>query len=132
MSLSDAAMWFSSIGILIVGLFALSILFTAAVTVGLVIFIRSGSQAAARPGPAAPSTTVPAQATILKMWDTGVTLNGNPQVGLLLQVQAAGHPPFQVETRSIVPRLALAQVQPGRDLAIQYDPNNPANITLSL
>ncbi|MCA9991793.1 MAG: hypothetical protein H6666_17175 [Ardenticatenaceae bacterium] len=131
MSLGDAAVWFSSIGILIVGLFALSILFTAAVAIGLVIFIRRGSQAA-RPGPAAAITNLPAQATILKMWDTGVTLNGNPQVGLLLQVQPAGHPPFQVETRSIVPRPALGQVQPGRELAIQYDPNNPANITLSL
>ena len=38
------------------------------------------------------ATGEPARAKILKMWDTGATLNGDPQVGLLLEVHRRRSP----------------------------------------
>jgi hypothetical protein len=38
-------------------------------------------------------TGAPAQATILSVWDTGVTINHNPQVGVRLEVRAADGSP---------------------------------------
>lgn len=74
---------------------------------------------------------VPAQATILKIWDTGVTLNDNPQVGMLLEVQPQGHEPFRVEMKSIISRIAIAQIQPGRVVPVRYDPQNPSKVALA-
>jgi hypothetical protein len=73
-----------------------------------------------------------AQAKILRIWDTGTSLNDNPQVGMLLEVQAAGRPPFQVETKAFVSRLRLPAIQPGQTVPVRFDPANPNNIALAL
>ena len=71
---------------------------------------------------------VTAQATVLKVWDTGVSINDNPQVGLRLQVSPAGANPFQTETKTIVSRLNVALVQPGITAEVKYDPLDPKRI----
>ena len=73
-----------------------------------------------------------AQATILNMWDTGVTLNDNPQVGLLLEVHPAGAQPFQVQTKSLVSRLKIPMVQIGNVVPVKYDPRDPSKVVLAL
>jgi hypothetical protein len=67
---------------------------------------------------------VTAQAKVLKVWDTGVSINDNPQVGLLLEVSPARGAPFQVETQTMVSRLNAGLVQPGIKADIKYDPKN--------
>jgi hypothetical protein len=74
----------------------------------------------------------PARATVLKLWDTGVSLNDNPQVGLLLEVHPQNRPAYQVQTKSFVSRLKVSQVQTGAVVAVKLDPADPSKIALDL
>jgi hypothetical protein len=71
---------------------------------------------------------VDAQAKILKVWDTGMTINDNPQIGLLLEVSPPGGSLFQVEAKTLVSRLQVANVQPGLTAEVRYDPEKPTRI----
>lgn len=73
-----------------------------------------------------------AQAKILKMWDTGATLNDNPQVGLLLEVHAVNRSPYQIETKCFVSRLRIPQVQPGAVVNVKIDRQDEAKVALEL
>jgi len=67
---------------------------------------------------------VTAQARVLKIWDTGVTVNDDPQVGLLLEVMPSMSNPFQIEAKTLVPRLQVALVKEGITAEVVYDPQN--------
>jgi hypothetical protein len=73
---------------------------------------------------------VTAQARVLKVWDTGVSINDNPQVGLLLEVRDIAGSTFQVEGKTIVSRLNAALVQPGITAEIKYDPEKPKRLEI--
>jgi hypothetical protein len=73
---------------------------------------------------------VTAQAKVLKVWDTGVSINDNPQVGLLLEVSPPGGNSFQVEAKTMVSRLNAALVQPGITAEVKYDPEKPQRIQI--
>lgn len=68
---------------------------------------------------------IEAQAKVLKVWDTRVTINENPQVGLLLEISPPGSSPLEVETKMVVSRLDAALVQPGITADVRYDPQKP-------
>lgn len=72
--------------------------------------------------PAEIKNGVTAPAKVLKVWDTGVSINDNPQVGLLLEVSPATGASFQVEAKTMVSRLNVALVQPGTTAEVKYDP----------
>jgi hypothetical protein len=74
----------------------------------------------------------PAQATVLQLWDTGVSLNDNPQVGLLLEVHPQNRSTYQVQTKSFISRLKVSQVQTGAVVAVKVDPTDPAKVALDL
>ena len=74
----------------------------------------------------------PAQATVLQLWDTGVSLHDNPQVGLLLEVHPQNRPAYQVQTKSFISRLKVSQVQTGAVVAVKVDPTDPAKVALDL
>lgn len=76
-------------------------------------------------------TGVPAPATILQIWDTGVTINDNPQVGFLLQVQPPQEAPFQAEARFTVSRLQIPMFQPGAMVQVHYDPADRRKVMVS-
>ena len=78
------------------------------------------------------TTGVPAQARVLQLADTGVRLNDNPQVKLVLEVQPLGQPAYQVEIASFVSMLKLAQIQPGNTVNVRYDPADPSKVALAL
>jgi len=69
-----------------------------------------------------------AKATILKVWDTGTTINDDPQIGLLLETATKEGVKFQAETKTIVSRLNVALIQPGVTANILYDPENTKRI----
>jgi hypothetical protein len=73
---------------------------------------------------------VTAQARVLKVWDTGVSINDNPQVGLLLEVRDIAGSVFQVEGKTIVSRLNAALVQPGITAEVKYDPEKPKRVQI--
>lgn len=78
--------------------------------------------------PAQIKNGVTAQAKVLKVWDTGVSINDNPQVGLLLAVSPPGGNPFQVEAKTVVSRLNVALVQPGTTAEVIFDPLKPKRL----
>ncbi|MFZ0548345.1 MAG: DUF3592 domain-containing protein [Candidatus Promineifilaceae bacterium] len=102
-----------------------------AFTILMIFVIRKWVKGAFGPNEKLLKEGVAANATILKIWDTGVTLNDNPQVGMLLEVQPIGSEPFRVEMKSIISRIALPQVQPGHVVPVRYDPANPSNVALA-
>lgn len=75
---------------------------------------------------------VSAKATVLKIWDTGITVNNNPVVGFLLEVVPEEGPPYQAETKAIISRLDIPQIQPGAVLPVKYDPENPKRVALDI
>jgi hypothetical protein len=68
----------------------------------------------------------PAEAKILKVWDTGTTINNNPVVRMLLEVHPPGGVLFQAEAERLIPRLQVPQVQPGALVQVRYDPDSHA------
>ncbi len=77
-------------------------------------------------------TGLPAQATIVRIWDTGMTVNDDPVVGFLLDVRPASGAPWQAETKQLVSRLAVPAVQPGAVVAARYDPADHTRVSLAL
>ena len=73
---------------------------------------------------------VTAPARVLKVWDTGVSINDNPQVGMLLEVTPSLASPFQVEGKTVVSRLNAALVQPGVTAEVRYDAQNPKRMEI--
>ncbi len=101
------------------------------VTVGIIFFVFRKVGAMAAPNRQLLATGESAQATIVYLWDTGTTVNDNPLVGLLLQVQPAGRPAYQVQTTHLISRLQIPQFQPGRMLAVKIDPQNPQKVAIA-
>jgi len=73
----------------------------------------------------------PAEAEILEVWDTGLTVNRiNIQVGLRLQVNPSLIPSYEVKTRTFVSRLQPTVYCPGMILEVRYDPDNPKRVAI--
>ena len=72
-----------------------------------------------------------ASATVLQVWDTGVTVDEhNIQVGLLLDVHYPDHSPHQVKTKALVPRIQPALYQPGMVVQVRYDSKKPDKVII--
>jgi hypothetical protein len=75
----------------------------------------------------------PARGTVLEVWDTGMTLNNDPVIGLRLTVARSGHPPYEaVIKKSPVSRVHIPQFQPGSSVPIRIDPRDPARVALDV
>ncbi len=75
---------------------------------------------------------VPARATVLELRDSGTTINDDPVVIFVLAVEPAAGEPFRAETRALVARLDVPQVQPGRVLPVRYDPADRTRVAIDL
>jgi hypothetical protein len=73
---------------------------------------------------------VPAEATIVQIWDTGVTVNNDPVVGFLLEVHPDSQAAFQAKTKALVSRLAVPRVQPGARLRVFFDPKDTTRVAV--
>jgi hypothetical protein len=67
-----------------------------------------------------------AQAIVINVHDTGVTINDNPRVKLTLQVQPEGQMPFEATKKVTVSRVAIPRV--GDQYLVRYDPSDPSNV----
>jgi hypothetical protein len=76
------------------------------------------------------ATGVPAEATIVQIWDTGVTVNNDPVVGFLLDVHPESQSAFQAKTKALVSRLAVPRVQPGAKLRVFFDPKDTTRVAI--
>ena len=74
----------------------------------------------------------PATARVLKIWSTGLIVNGNPVVGFRLKVYGDGIETFEVETKALINRLDIPRIQPGIELAVVYDPEDHSRVALDI
>lgn len=73
-----------------------------------------------------------AEALVLEIRDTGMTVNDDPVVAFRLQVRPISGTPYEVETRGLVGRLDVPQVQPGTVLPVAVDPQDPRKVALRI
>jgi hypothetical protein len=73
---------------------------------------------------------VPAQATIVALGDTGVTINQNPQIKLELDVRGRDGRNYRATTTAIVSRLVSARYVPGTLVNVVVDTNDPQQVAL--
>ena len=69
---------------------------------------------------------ISAEAVVIDVADTGVTINNNPRVKLTLQVQPEGDAPFQAEKKVTVSRVEIPR--PGDKFFVRYDPADPSEV----
>jgi len=77
-------------------------------------------------------TGEPAEATILQIWDTGMTVNDDPVVRFLLEVHPAGKASYQAETKLRISRLSISRYQPGAVVPVRIDPRHPNHVALDI
>jgi hypothetical protein len=70
-------------------------------------------------------------ATVTALRDTGMTVNGNPQVELDLDVVVEGLPVYPVTHRQVISRLAIAGFQPGATVPVRVDPQDPHTLIVA-
>src|SRR5689334_15198092 len=71
-----------------------------------------------------------AQAVIVSVVDTGVTVNDCPQARLTLEVRPAARPPFMAETTLLVGRFQTGMVMPGTVVQVRFDPADPSRVAV--
>jgi hypothetical protein len=71
-------------------------------------------------------------AEVMKIWDTGWTMNNDPQIGMTLMVTPAdGSEPYETDLKQFISRLDVPNFQVGQKLAVKIDPNNPKKIGIA-
>jgi hypothetical protein len=83
----------------------------------------------------APPADIPdgltAKARVIRMWDTGVSVNEDPQVELLLDITPPnGGPAFQAKAKIFLSRLETALVRSGTTAEVKYDPKKPQRVKI--
>ena len=64
------------------------------------------------------------QAKILEIWDTGVTVNNNPQIGMKVEITRKDGTKYETKIRSVVSRLQVQYFQPGTEIVVRVDPQH--------
>jgi len=80
-------------------------------------------------------TGKPGEATLLALEDTGMRINDNPRVQVVMEVRIPGYPPYQVTKAVTVPLIRMSQVQVGAVVGVMANPaqpNNPDKVGLLL
>lgn len=80
------------------------------------------------------ATGIAAQAMVVQMADTGMRINNQPRLEIVLDVHPLpGHPPFapfRTSHTGTVPMMAMARIAPGATVAVKLDSANHANLTI--
>lgn len=78
-------------------------------------------------------TGLPGKAKILGLAETGVTINNQPQVKIMLEVTPDGRlgRSYQAEVKTLISMVHIPQYQPGARLLIKYDPNDPNRVAIA-
>jgi hypothetical protein len=71
-----------------------------------------------------------APATVVEVHDTGVTVNDDPRVRVVVEVRPHGGSPFRAEKTNVVSRVAIPRV--GDEVTVLYDPADPSTFAIAL
>ncbi len=75
-------------------------------------------------------TGLPGKAIILEVKDTGVTINNNPQVKLMLEVKNSFGQKYTTQCRVLVSRINPSMFMPGMEVPVLIDPKNEQNVVI--
>jgi len=75
-------------------------------------------------------TGLPGIARILEVKDTGVTINNNPQVKLMLEVKNSFGQKYNTQCRVLVSRINPNAFMPGMEVPVKIDPDNEQNVVI--
>ena len=67
------------------------------------------------------------EATVLALQDTGMFINNNPRVSMLLEVRVGNLAPYQVQKVVTIPIIRLSQIQVGAVVPVMVDMSNPTH-----
>lgn len=75
----------------------------------------------------------PAKARILKIWDTGITVNDDPVIGLEVEIAREDGSVYTATIpKSLISRLDVPQFQPGLTVGVRIDPQDPAKVAIDV
>src|SRR5580704_15862128 len=76
---------------------------------------------------------IPAEAAILQIWDTGITVNEDPVIGMRVEVRPKDGAPYEATIKkSEISRLDLPQFQPGNVIPVRIDPKDPQHVAIDV
>lgn len=75
-------------------------------------------------------TGIPAQGRLVQVQQTGRLVNYNPEIQALVEVHHPQRGPYQVQTTAVVPQIAIPRAQPGAQVQVRINPQNPNDIAL--
>ncbi len=74
---------------------------------------------------------VPASARILEIWDTGITVNDDPVIGMRVEIDRPDGTAYPATIpKSLISRLDVPRFQPGASVSVRIDPQDPAIVAL--
>jgi hypothetical protein len=83
------------------------------------------------------ATGIPAQARVVQLGPTGLTVNDAPQMNITLEVHPPQGPgyrgasaPWIATVQALVPVYAMARVQPGGFVNVRFDAMNPMRVAI--
>ncbi len=109
-----------------------SIVFTIAMTIGIMIFARRLINKTVGPNRGVLQNGLPAQAKIVGVQQTGVMLNNQPQILFDLEVQPPGGTPYRAQTKAIIPMVNIPQFQPGVEVPVKIHPSDPTQVVMDV
>jgi hypothetical protein len=112
---------------MIYGSIAVTVGLTLLMVVGTFAVIFAFNRANRKKAEAIMATGKQGTAKILGLQDTGMRINDNPRVSMLLEVTIPGYPTYQVQKTVTIPMIKISQVQTGSTVAVMADPTQPSN-----
>jgi hypothetical protein len=118
----------SGVTILII---CISLVCTLVITVAAIavpfIIIRKMNENSRQRAEQLAAVGIKGEATILSVQDTGMRINDNPRVAMVLDVRLPNMPSYQVQKTITISIVQLAQVQVGAVIGVLVDPSAPNN-----
>jgi hypothetical protein len=72
-----------------------------------------------------------AEAVILRIWDTGITVNDDQVIGMEVEVHPAEGEPWRATIqKSLISRLDIPRFQPGQSVQVRFDPQDRTRVAL--
>ncbi|HEV8581086.1 MAG TPA: DUF3592 domain-containing protein [Thermoanaerobaculia bacterium] len=74
-----------------------------------------------------------ATARILEIWDTGITVNDDPVIGMRVEVDRTDGTAYSATIpKSLISRLDIPRFQPGATVSVRIDPQDPGLVALDV
>lgn len=75
-------------------------------------------------------TGLPARGRLLSVQQTGRLVNYHPEVYAVVEVYHPQFGPYRAETTSVVAQIAIPRAQPGAELEVRVNPQDPRDVAL--